>query len=176
MKMHPPAQINARVTKERLRWLAAQLFTIKVLQPGFKIPSSRSKVFKATDSVEITTKEYVIDDRTKNFIMYELARILSYHGYHSCSTDLGNGNSIFEVSKNGWDMQFKNLRESLPFTECFLAQIENSYNHHVQDAAYNEMVSSGDIMMQVNYGHPRPSQSIDISEIVKDFINDTDKD
>lgn len=175
MKMHPPAQINARVTNERLRWLAEQPFTIKV-QPGFKIPSSWSEAFKASDSVDITAKEYVVDDRTKNFIMYELARILSYHGYHSCSTDLGNGDSIFEVSKNGWDMQFKNLRESLPFTECFLAQIENSYNHHVQDAAYNEMISSGDIMMQVDYGHQRPDRFVDMREILEDFINDTNKD
>lgn len=170
MKLHPPAQVNARVAEDMLRWVMSQSFTVSI--PKDKIPKGMavSSEFHITPGKD--AKEYPIDDRTKEYMLYELQRILSFHRFNSELLDNGS----LKISKERWTLEVDNILGQLPFTESFLAQIESSYNYHVQDAAFNEMVLSGGVMMQVDYGQPRPSHFTDMSETLKDFIDDTDKD
>lgn len=170
MKLHPPAQVNARVAEDMLRWVMSQSFTVSI--PKDKIPKDMavSNDFILTPGKD--AQEYPVDDRTKQFILYELQRILSFNQFQSELLDNGS----LKISKDSWTLEIDNILGQLPFQESLLAQIENSYNHHMQDAAFNEMVFSGGVMMQVEYGQPRPNRFIDIRKIVEDSIDDTDKD
>lgn len=170
MKMHPPAQVNARVTEEMLRWIMSQPIIVTI--PKDAIPKGMfvSSEFHVTPGKD--AKDYPIDDRTKEYILYELQRILSFHRFHSELLDNGS----LKISKERWTLEVEGILNQLPFAESLLVMIENSYNHHTQDAAFNEMVLSGGVMMQVDYGQPRPSHFTDMSEILKDSIDDTDKD
>lgn len=162
MNMHPPAQVNARVMEDMLRWVMLQsnTVTMNTITNEFTIAPGPS------------AKDYPIDDRTRQFMLYELQCILSFNQFQSELLDNGS----LKISKDRWALEVDNILNQLPFADALLAQIENSYNYHVQDAAFNEMVFSGGVMMQVDYGLPRPSRFIDMREIVEDFINDTNKD
>lgn len=160
MKMKPPALTNRRVIEHMANWALQQPYTVKM---------TSANEFVVTP---VKTTDYPIDLNTKLIMLREFVAILEYNGFKAYQKTAGD----LLISKEGWTLNIKNIHEQLPFSECLLAQIESSYNHHVQEAEFNEMIRSGSTTIKINYGMPRPNQYIDMREALKDFINDTNKD
>ncbi|WIF22009.1 hypothetical protein [Shewanella phage vB_SbaS_Y11] len=115
MDLHPPALINKQVTEDMLRWM--------MVQPNTVTMNTTTNEFNITPAKG--AQDYHIDERTKDFILYELANILEFNGYRS--ELLANGN--LRVSKDHWQMDIERIHDLLPFPDYLPYQIEQAYKH-----------------------------------------------
>lgn len=117
MKLHPPALINKQVTEDMLHWMMMHPNTVTM-----NLIATNEFTVKPAKGAQ----DYHIDERTKDFILYELANILEFNGYRS--ELLANGN--LRVSKDHWQMDIERIHDLLPFPDYLPYQIEKSYEHH----------------------------------------------
>lgn len=140
MKMHPPALINKRVTEDMFHWVRSQPSVTTIAIPnGVEVPKDISIVEmmdmlgewrKSDKSLKLTTtspstQDYPIDDRTKEFILFELQKILDFNGYRS--ELLANGSLM--ISKDYWQMTIEKIYDHLPFPDHLPYHIDQTYKH-----------------------------------------------
>lgn len=116
MKMQPPALINKQVTEDMLHWA--------MMQPNIVTLSKTTGEYVIAPGK--TTQDYPIHDRTKDFMLFELQKILEYNGFKSELLDNGG----LRISKDYWSMEIDSIREQLPFPDYLPHQIEKAYQHH----------------------------------------------
>lgn len=124
MKLHPPALINKDVTEAMLHWMMMH-------------PNTVTMNLIATNEFNITpakrAQDFPIDDRTKEFMLFELQKILEFNGFRS--ELLANGN--LRVSKEDWQMDIERIHDILPFPDYLPYQIEQAYKHRHQNNLYS---------------------------------------
>lgn len=130
MEMIPPAIVNEQVTKDRFHWYMTQPRTITIDKDKVdqEFLDKLSMTTATLSDVVITPSEFVIDDKIKDFILFELQKILEFNGFESELLDSGS----LQISKYCWKMDIENIRDQLPFSECFLYQIEQAYKHQYE--------------------------------------------
>lgn len=124
MDLHPPALINKQVTEDMLHWMMMHPNTVTM-----NLIATNEFTVKPAKSAQ----DYHIDERTKDFILYELANILEFNGYRS--ELLANGN--LRVSKDHWQMDVERIHDLLPFPDYLPYQIEQAYKHRHQNNLYS---------------------------------------
>ncbi len=123
MKMQPPAIINKQVTEDMLHWAMMQpnIVTLNKTTGEYVIAPGK------------TTQDYPIHDRTKDFMLFELQKILEYNGFKSELLDNGN----LRISKDYWSMDIEKIHDQLPFPDYLPHQIEQVYKHQYQNNLYS---------------------------------------
>lgn len=124
MKMYPPALINKQVTEAMLHWI--------MMQPNTVTMNVTINEFNVTPAKG--AQDYPIDDRTKEFMLFEFAKILEFNGYRS--ELLANGS--LRVSKEYWQMDIEKIHDQLPFPDYLPHQIEKAYEHHEHESRDDE--------------------------------------
>lgn len=127
MKMYPPALINKDVTEARLHWMMMHPNTVTMNL----IATNELGGKPAKDA-----RDFPIDDRTKEFMLLELRRILEFNGFKS---ELLSDDKL-KVSKDRWSMEIENILQQMPFPDYLPYQIEKAYEHHEyesRDAEYS---------------------------------------
>lgn len=136
MKMTPPAVINERITKDKFNWFMMQPNTIVIDKDKIDqelLDSLSIVVAMPPSNTVINPSGFIIDDRTKDFILFELQNILRFNGFESELLDNGS----LRVSKKYWNMDLERIHDQLPFSDCFLHQIESSYKHQYENNLYS---------------------------------------
>lgn len=123
MKMQPPAIINKQVTEDMLHWIMMQPNTVTLNKTKGEYVIAPGK----------TAQDYPVDDRTKDFMLFELQKILEYNGFKSELLDNGN----LRISKDYWSMDIDGIREQLPFPDYLPHQIEKAYKHQHENNLYS---------------------------------------
>lgn len=153
MKMHPPALINKRVTEAMFHWIMMQpnTVTINVTTNEFNVTPAKG------------AQDYQIDDRTKEFMLFELQKILEFNGYHS--ELLANGS--LRVSKDYWNMDIEKIHDQLPFPDYLPHHIEKAYKHQHQ----NNLYSSQEVRIP-RHDYPSREQLESIRQTIIDKMED----
>ena len=149
MKMHPPALINKQVTEAMVHWI--------MMQPNTVTMNVTTKEFNVTPAKG--ARDYHIDDRTKEFILYELAKMLEFNGFRS--ELLANGS--LRISKDYWQMDIEKIHDQLPFPDYLLHQIEKAYKHQYE----NNLYSSQEVKIP-SYDYPSRARLKSIRQTVID--------
>lgn len=122
MKMQPPALINKQVTEDMLHWFMVQPSTIVVPKSCI---GKTGLIKSGSFSIE-QPKPFAIDDRTKDFMLFELQKILEFNGFSSELLDNGS----LKVSKDYWEMDIESIRNQLPFPDYLPHQINKCYENY----------------------------------------------
>lgn len=165
MKLHPPPVVNQRVTADMLHWVMRQSNTVTMNT--------------ATNEFTITpgkgAQDYPIDDRTKEFMLFELQKILEFNGFVSELSE-----DQLKVSKGLWSMEVPGILDQMPFPDCLPHQINKAYeNWKYEQDNLNRVMSYELSKPQYNlYTDPYPSREHleEVRRIVEDSIDDTNKD
>ena len=129
MKLIPIPLINQQVTKDLMDWHTRQphIITIDKDKVDQEFLDKISMVANTTSNdVVIEPKSFFIDELTKEFMLFELQKILEFNGFKS---ELLN-NGRLQVSKECWSMEIENILEQMPFADYLPHQIEKAYEHH----------------------------------------------
>ena len=112
MKPYPPPAVNKQFTADMLHWVMQQPNTITMNT--------------ATNEFTITpgkgAQDYPIDDRTKEFMLFELQKILEFNGFESELSD-----DQLKVSKGLWSMEVESILQLMPFPDYLPHQINKAY-------------------------------------------------
>lgn len=122
MKMHPPALINKQVTEDMLHWMMTQPNRIVVQKQCIGKTGLVNSGFFTIENPEL----FPIDDRTKEFMLFELQKILEFNGFKS---ELLNNGSL-QVAKELWSIEVENILQQMPFPDYLPHQINKAYEHH----------------------------------------------
>lgn len=151
MKMHPPALINKQVTEAMVHWI--------MMQPNTVTMNVTTNEFNVTPAKG--AQDFPIDDRTKEFMLFELQKILEFNGFRS--ELLANG--ILRVSKDYWNMDIEKIHDQLPFPDYLPHQIEKAYKHQHQ----NNLHSSQEVKVP-RYDYPSRERLESIRQTVIDSM------
>lgn len=116
MNMHPPALINKQVTEDMLHWI--------MMQPNTVTMNITTNEFNVTPAKG--AQDFPIDDIAKDFMLFELQKILEFNGFKS---ELLNDDKL-KVSKDRWSMEIENILQQMPFPDYLPHQIEKAYEYH----------------------------------------------
>lgn len=116
MNIHPPALINKQVTEAMVHWI--------MMQPNTVTMNTTTNEFNVAPAKG--AQDFPIDDRTKEFMLFELQKILEFNGFKS---ELLSDDKL-KVSKDRWSMEIENILQQMPFPDYLPYQIEKAYQHH----------------------------------------------
>ncbi len=130
MKLIPIPLINQQVTKDLMDWHTRQphIITIDKDKVDQEFLDKISMVTTVSNDVIIEPSEFIIDERTKEFMLFELQKILEFNGFKS---ELLNNGSL-QVSKERWSMEIENILQQMPFADYLPHQINRAYEHYKQ--------------------------------------------
>lgn len=165
MKLYPPPVVNEQVTADMLRWV--------MLQPNTIAMNTVTNKFTVTPAKG--AQDFPIDDRTKEFMLFELQKILEFNGFVS---ELSEGQ--LRVYKGLWCMEVPGILAQMPFPDYLPRQINNAYENWEYEQDNLDRAMSYELSKpQYNlYTDPYPSREHleEVRRIVEDSINDTNKD
>lgn len=120
--MHPPALINKQVTEDMLHWMMTQPNSVVVQKQRIGKTGLVNSGFFTIENPDL----FPIDDRIKEFMLFELQNILESNGFKS---ELLNNGSL-QVAKEGWSMEVENILQQMPFPDYLPHQINKAYENH----------------------------------------------
>jgi len=149
MDLHPPALINKQVTEDMLHWI--------MMQPNTVTMNITTNEFNITPAKG--ARDYHVDDRTKEFMLFELQKILEFNGFSS--ELLANGS--LKVSKDYWNMDIEKIHDQLPFPDYLPNQIEKAYKHQYENNLYTSQEAK-----ILRYDYPSRERLESIRQIIID--------
>lgn len=128
MKLIPIPLVNQQVTKDLMDWHTRQphIITIDKDKVDQEFLDKLSMITTTTSNdVVIEPKPFIIDELTKEFMLFELQKILEFNGFKSELLDNGS----LQVAKEYWSMEIENILEQMPFADWLPHQINKCYEH-----------------------------------------------